>query len=156
MSWEFVMRFACLGLLPLLAAPAAAADVTFSGTLTGVCTLALSTPGLLGLAADGSLSTGAGLPAILAILSVGTNTLTVNPPVWVDSGDDYEPGAETLEVGYLGLSGLGLADQPFTDAVTTRTISTLPLSLLTMSARATNSNGFAAGTYEMKVVVTCS
>lgn len=151
------MRRLCLGLLALLAAaPASATDVTFSGTLTGVCTLALSTPGTLGLAADGSLSTSAGLPATLAILSVGTNTLTVNPPVWVTAADDYTPGAETLEVGYLGLSGLGLADQALTSSVTTRTLSTLPLSLLTMNARASNSNGFAAGDYEMKVVVTCS
>ena len=151
------MRRLGLGFAALLAtSPVAAADVTFSGTLTGVCTLALSTPGLLGLAADGSLSTSAGLPAILAILSVGTNTLTINPPVWVDASEDYDPGSEAFEVGYSGLSGLGLADQPLTNAVTQRTISTLPLSLLSMNARVTNSNGFAAGDYEMKVVVTCS
>lgn len=147
----------CLALLPLLvAAPAAAADVTFSGTLLGVCTLALSTPGLLGLAADGSLSSSAGLPAVLSILSVGTNTLTVNPPVWVTPAAGYTAGSETFEVGYFGLSGLGLADQALTGSVTTRNISTLPLSLLTMNARVTNSLGFADGNYSMKVVVTCS
>ncbi|HZY69101.1 MAG TPA: hypothetical protein VFE52_10955 [Devosia sp.] len=151
------MRFSYFCFLQLLfATPAAAADVTFSGTLTGVCTLALSTPGILGLATDGSLSTSAGLPAILAILSIGTNTLTVAPPEWVDSPPDYQPGSESLEVGYQGLAGLGLADQPLTSAETTRTISTLPLSLLTMNARVTNSNGFTAGDYEMKTVVTCS
>jgi hypothetical protein len=151
------MRNFVLGLLALLAAtPSPAADVTFSGTLTGVCTLALSTPGILGLAADGSLSTSAGLPAVLAILSVGTNTLTINPPVWVSSPGTYTPGTEAFQVGYLGLSGLGLADQALTSSVTTRTISTLPLSLLTMNTRVTNSAGFGAGAYSMKVVVTCS
>ncbi len=136
--------------------PAWAADVTFSGTLAGVCTLALSTPGVLGLAADGSLSSSAGLPAVLAILSVGTNTLTVNPPVWVTPAAGYTAGTQVFQVGYLGLSGLGLADQALTNAVTTRNISTLPLSLLTMNARVTNSLGFADGNYSMKVVVTCS
>lgn len=153
------MRNLCfgLGLVTLLAAgPAAAADVTFAGTLTGICTLALSTPGTLALAPDGSLSSTAALPAILAILSVGTNTLTVDPPVWTETAPGYTPGTETLEVSYSGLAGLGLANQAFTAVRTTRTISTLPLSLLTMNARATNSLGFAAGDYEMKVVVTCS
>ena len=147
----------CLLLAPLLtAAPASAADVTFSGTLTGICTLALSTPGTLGLTAGGVLSSTAGLPAVLAILSIGTNTLTVNPPVWDSTPGGYTAGTEVAEVAYSGLSGLGIADQPFTPSVTTRPISTLPLSLLTVQAEATNSNGFAAGDYEMKVVVTCS
>ncbi|MEO6012662.1 MAG: hypothetical protein ABIQ30_03625 [Devosia sp.] len=137
-------------------APASATDVTFSGTLSGVCTLALSTPGILGLAADGSLGTSAGVPAILTILSVGANTVTINPPVWVSTPGGYSAGTEAFQVGYLGLSGLGLADQALTSSITTRTISTLPLSLLTMQTRVTNSLGFAAGAYSMKVVVTCS
>jgi hypothetical protein len=61
-----------------------------------------------------------------------------------------------FEVGYLGLSGLGLANQALTTSVTTRTIGTLPLSLLTMQTRVTNSLGFADGPYSMKVVATCS
>lgn len=147
----------CLLLAPLLIVPSAsAADVTFSGTLTGICTLALSTPGTLGLTAGGALSSTAGLPAVLAILSIGTNTLTVNPPVWDSTPGGYTAGTEVAEVAYSGLSGLGIANQAFTSTVTTRSISTLPLSLLTMNAQISNSLGFAEGTYEMKVVVTCS
>ncbi|RYE09320.1 MAG: hypothetical protein EOP22_09470 [Hyphomicrobiales bacterium] len=152
------MRVLCCGAVLVLGAclPAVAADVNFSGTLTGVCTLGLSTPGILGLAADGSLSSTAGVPAILTVLSVGTNTLTINPPVWVSPSPNYVAGDETFEVAYAGLAGLGLADQVMTDTVTTRTVNTLPLSLLTMNAKATNSLGFADGSYSMKVVVTCS
>jgi hypothetical protein len=149
------LRYSLL-LLPLWTLPASAADVTFSGTLTGICTLALSTPGTLGLTAGGVLSSTAGLPAVLAILSIGTNTLTVNPPVWDSTPGGYTAGTEVAEVAYSGLSGLGIANQAFTSTVTTRSINTLPLSLLTMNAQISNSLGFAAGTYEMKVVVTCS
>jgi hypothetical protein len=152
------VRVLSLGLafLPLCAAPALSADVTFSGTLTGICTLALSTPGTLGLTAGGVLSSEAGLPALLAVLSIGTNTLTVEPPVWNNTPAGYTPGTEVKQVSYTGLSGLGIADQPFTATTTTRTINMLPLSVLTMNARISNSLGYAAGTYEMKVVVTCS
>lgn len=156
------MRASWVGLLAAVGCAgscfAASADVSFSGTLANSCTLALATPGILGLGADGSLSSalGVGAPAVLSVLSVGTNTLTVNPPVWVSPAPGYDQGAETFEVGYSGLAGLGLADQPLTTAVTTRSISTLPLSLLTVNARVTNSKGFAGGTYQLKVVVTCS
>lgn len=156
------MRASWLGLLVGIGCAgsgfAASADVSFSGTLASSCTLALATPGILGLAADGSLSSalGVGAPAVLSILSVGTNTLTIDPPVWVSPAPGYDQGTETFEVGYSGLAGLGLADQPLTASVTTRTISTLPLSVLDVSARVTNSKGFASGTYQLKVVVTCS
>ncbi len=152
------MRRLPLAFTAVLAAvlPAAATDVTFSGTLSGVCTLALSTPGTLGLDPEGRLSSAAGLSAILAILSVGSNTLTVDPPVWAGTAPGYSAGTESFEVAYSGLSGLGLADQAYTPTQTTRTISTLPLSLLTMNARASNSLGFADGPYQLKVVVTCS
>lgn len=149
------LSLACLaGLLSAL--PAGAVDVTFSGTLSGVCTLGLSTPGTLGLDTEGRLSSAAGLPAILTILSVGANTLTIDPPVWVSPAPGYVAGTETFEVGYSGLAGLGLADQAFTAAQTTRTVGTLPFSLLTMNARVANSLGFADGAYQLKVVVTCS
>lgn len=151
-----VLRSCLLIAALLTGAPAQAADVTFTGTLTGICTLALSTPGTLGLTAGGVLSSTAGLPAVLSILSIGTNTLTVDPPVWNSTPAGYTPGTEVAEVAYGGLSGLGIANQAFTSSVTTRSISTLPLSLLTMNAQISNSLGFAAGHYEMKVVVTCS
>lgn len=147
---------AALGLVLVAGLPAAATDVTFAGTLSGVCTLGLSTPGTLGLDTEGRLSSAAGLPAVLSILSVGSNTLSIAPPVWVSTAPGYVAGSESFEVAYNGLAGLGIADQAYTDTQTTRSIATLPVSLLTMNARATNSLGFADGAYTLKVVVTCS
>jgi hypothetical protein len=141
------------------AGPAGAADVTFTGTLSGVCTLAVPTPGTLALNADGtklgSNQTG-GLPATVTILSVGTNTVTVSAPSWVSTPAGYAPSGELLEVSYLGLGGLSLVNQALTDQETDFVVNTLPLTALTVNAQATNANGFADGTYEMKVVVTCA
>jgi hypothetical protein len=136
--------------------PALAADVTFQGTLSGVCTLAVPTPGILGLAADGSLGSSAGVPAVLSILSVGSNTVTIEPPEWVSPAVDYESSGETLAVAYFGVGGLSVVNQDYTSVETSFAVSTLPLTLLTLNARVTNPNGFVAGDYAMKVVVTCS
>lgn len=153
---EASLALAVLFAVASAGAPAGAADVTFSGTLNGTCILSLNTPGVLGMNAGGALSSEAGAPALLGILSVGSNELSFEPPVWEETPALYAPGTELLEVAYSGLAGLGLANQTFTDSLTTRNIGTLPLSLLTMHARASNSTGFVAGDYELKVVVTCS
>jgi len=147
---------AVLGLALAAGLPAAATDVLFEGTLSGVCTLGLSTPGTLGLDPEGRLSSAAGLPALLTVLSVGSNTLTFDPPVWVDTAPDYAAGTETFEVAYNGFPGVGITEQAYTTAPTSRSIATLPLSLMAVNARVANSLGFAAGDYRMKVVVTCS
>lgn len=152
------MRAVAFGmlLLALECGPAAATDVTFSGTLTGICTLAVPTPGTLGLAADGSLGSSAGVPATLTILSVGSNTVTIAPPAWVSTPVGYSAVGESLSVAYLGVGGLSVVNQAYTTSTTNFGVSTLPLTALTVNARATNTSGFVAGTYQMKVVVTCS
>jgi hypothetical protein len=119
--------------------------------------MAVPTPGILGLAADGSLGSSAGVPAVLSILSVGGNTITVDPPTWVSTPTDYDGGGESLSVAYLGTGGLSLVNQDYTTGQTSFPVNTLPLTLLTLNARASNAeSGFPAGSYQMKVVVTCS
>lgn len=143
----------CLSASPALAAT----DVTFSGTLIGVCTLAVPTPGILALSAAGDLtSSPGGVPAILSILSVGTNNITVKAPTWSAKPVGYDPTGESLAVSYIGISGLSIPDQIYTTQQTSFGVATLPLTLLTLNARARNTNGFVAGYYEMKVQVTCS
>jgi hypothetical protein len=146
--WCFALALGCGG--------AAATDVTFSGTLTGICTLAVPTPGTLGLAADGSLGSSAGVPATLTILSVGSNTVTVAAPSWVSTPGGYSATGESLSVAYLGVGGLSVVNQAYTTSSTNFAVSTLPLTALTINAKATNTSGFVAGTHQMKVVVTCS
>ena len=148
-------------LLPLLmfAQPAAAVDVTFSGTLAGVCTLALSLPGTLALSVDGtrlgSEETG-GIPATLTILSIGTNTVTVAAPTRTASPAAYVPTGEVVEIAYNGLAGLAGVTHAYTASSSTFGINTLPLTIVLFNSRITNANGFAAGTFTTRSVVTCS
>ncbi|HVY52639.1 MAG TPA: hypothetical protein VHA07_13905 [Devosia sp.] len=147
------------GFTVLAACPALATDVTFQGTLSGVCTLAVPTPGLLGLNASGELTSEppAGLSAIVTVLSIGSNQLTIDPPVWAAATPvGYDATGEDLLVSYLGVGGLSIANQAFTDTQTSVNINSLPLTALTVNAKVTNPNGFAAGNYALKVVVTCA
>src|ERR1700742_3647231 len=93
----------------LCAVPAQATNVTFSGTLGLSCALSLTTPGTLALSADGktlgSEQTG-GVPAVLSIVSVASNPVSVAAPTLTSSPGGYDPTGQQLEVAYTGLSGL--------------------------------------------------
>ena len=142
-----------------LTAPAQAADVIFSGTLLSLCSVALTTPGVLALSADGTVFGSeeiGGVPAAVSILAVGSYTVTVAAPTRTNQPGAYDPTGESVQVSYTGLAGLGLISQAYTSSLTTFLIDTLPLSVLVMNNRITNPTGFAAGTYETRTVVTCS
>jgi hypothetical protein len=148
----------CAGLTAAIATPALATDVSFQGTLTSVCTLAVPTPGLLGLNANGELTSEppAGLSAIVSVLSIGANRIVVDPPVWANPPPDgYDATGEDRLVSYLGAAGLSLANQAFTDTQTHVDVNSLPVTALTINAKVANPNGFVAGDYALKVVVTC-
>jgi hypothetical protein len=144
-----------VALLPLPSL-AATSEVQFQGDVSGLCTLALGVTGGLGLDANGDLSSTGHAAGTLVVLSVGSNTLTLNPPVWVSPAATYQAGTEHFYVATSGLAGLGLTDVPYQDTPIVKTISTLPLSVLSVNAKITNTLGFADGTYKAKVVVTCS
>jgi len=78
------------------------------------------------------------------------------PPAWVSTPVGYSAVGESLSVAYLGVGGLSVVNQAYTTSTTNFGVSTLPLTALTVNAKATNTSGFVAGTYQMKVVVTCS
>jgi hypothetical protein len=142
-----------------LAVPVAAADVNFSGTLIGLCSVALATPGVLALSTDGTVFGSeevGGVPAAVNILAVGDYTVTVNAPTRINAPGGYNATGESIEVSYSGLAGLSLINQAYTTGLTTFDIDTLPLSVLVMNNRIINTNGFVAGTYETRTVVTCS
>jgi hypothetical protein len=158
------MRGFCIGVLTALAAgsPALAADVTFSGTVSGVCSLALSTPGTLALSTDGSKlgsQEPGGLPALVTILSIGSATVTVDPPTRTAQASTpvpYVATGEVIEVAYQGLAGLSGVTQAYTTSQTSFGVNTLPLTVLQVHNRITNANGFPAGPYATRTVVTCS
>jgi len=134
-----------------------AVDVNFSGTLSTACTLAVPLTGQLGLAADGSLTSEAGRSANLTVLSVGSNRLFIEPPVWSQAAPTgYKPSGEDLMVKYVGIAGISIPQQDYTDVETIVSVNSVPLTTLSIDAKATNPNGFVSGDYAMKVTVTCA
>jgi len=144
-----LLRASAAALLVVVATPAEAA----------ICTLSLPTGGTLSLSSDGlrlgSEEATVPTPGTLTVLSVGSSTLTVDPPVLTQSPAGYQSAGETREMRYSApLSG---ATQAYTTVSTSFTVPNLinPV-LLTLHARITNPAGFAAGTYQARTVVTCS
>lgn len=139
--------------------PVLAADIDFSATLVNECTLALATPGVLALSSSGTTLASTevgGVSAVVTVLSLGTNTLTVNAPTVVASPAEYDDSGETVQVAYTGAAGLSAVTQAMTDQTTTQALGVIPLSALTVDAQVTNANSFAAGDYTVRTVVTCS
>lgn len=145
---------------PLTAWPVTAANVEFTQTLTNTCTLAVPTPGVLGLSTDGltlGSEEGIGTAATVTVLSIGANTVTVEAPSRTSGAPTgYNTATETVEVRYVGLGGLSTVTQGYTSAQTSFAVNTLPLTSITMHNRIVNSEGFADGTYTTQTVVTCS
>ena len=77
-------------------------------------------------------------------------------PTVVSSPPAYDPSAESVSVAYTGASGLSALSQSMTDQTTSHSISSIPLSVLTINTQVVNSNSFAAGDYSVRTVVTCS
>ncbi len=144
----------------LSCAAAQSLDVDFDGTVSSVCSLSLSTNGTMALSADGTVlgsEESGGLAGAVLILSIGSNTIDVAAPVRVGADPaGYVSTGEVLEVSYSGASGLSGVSQAYTSADTDFAASNIPLSLLTLHNRIVNANGFAAGSYATRTVVTCS
>jgi hypothetical protein len=142
-----------------LAAPARALDVTFSGTVANTCILSLSTPGLMALSLDG-LTLGSdqvgGVPATVSIVSVGTNTITVDPPARTAAPAGYSASGESVEVSYSGVGGLSVVNQAYTSATSSFDVGLLAATELLVNNRIINPAGFAQGNYTTRTVVTCS
>ncbi len=135
-----------------------AADVTFTGIILNTCTL-VATPGLLGLASDGETLGSeelGGLPAEVAIVSLGVNTVTVDAPARTGSPVGYNATGEVVSVAYQGLVALGSISQSYTTSTTNFSVGILPLTVVQVNNRIVNPNGFVQGTYETTTVVTCS
>lgn len=135
-----------------------AADVTFTGIVLNTCTL-VATPGLLGLSSDGNTLGSeelGGLPAEVAIVSLGVNTVTVGAPTRTGEPSGYNPSGEVVSVAYQGLVALGGISQSYTTSTTNFSVGILPLTVVQVNNRIVNPNGFIQGTYETTTVVTCS
>ena len=135
---------------PVVAAPL---DVTFTGVVADTCTLAVPTPGVMMLSADGkTLGTDEtlGVPATVTVVSLGDNTISLSAPALVSSPVGYG-GGETVTMAYSGL-----ASQAFTGLPQTIDIGILSITNLIVDMRVNNNSGFTQGIYVAKTVLTCS
>lgn len=137
------------------ATPAVAStDVTFTGTVSDTCTLAVPTPGIMALSTDGTIlgsDQTLGVPATVTVLSLGGNTLTLSAPTLTSHPSGYA-GGETVQMKYSGL-----ASQPtYTSTQQTIPLGILPLTDLIINMQVVNANGFVEGDYTAKTVLTCS
>jgi len=132
--------------------------ITFQATLGASCALAVTTPGTLALSSGdtilGSEQTG-GTAAVLSIITVGSSTVTVNPPTLTDSPGTYTPTGQQLEYSYTGLSGLGGVSSGGFTSVSKQFTATV-LSALQVQNHIVNAQGFTTGHYATQTVVTCS
>ena len=151
--------FAAAALSALLAplAPAQAQTVVqFDGIVVASCVLSISTPGVLGVSANSGTEIGSELPnGVAAVMSVvataGTPTIAFTAPELSVSPGTYS-GTPTVAMKYTSLGG---ANQGYTSSGTQYT-SNNPLSdTVTLNAKATDSSGFAAGSYRVQTTATC-
>ena len=139
---------------------AQAEDVLFSGTVVSTCSILAHSDGVLALSADGGSLTSellsGGVPGTVTVLSIGSNSLNIDAPTRQSAPGAYVATGESIEVAYVGASGLSLVNQPFTDSATSIPVSTIVASVLTMDNRIVNPNGFPPGGYSTRTVVTCT
>ncbi len=123
------------------------------------CTLALGSGGTLGLSMDGTVlgsQESVGAPASLTLVTGLFDEVTISAPTLISAPAGYQQVSQVLEVAYSGLGVLSGVVQPYTGSVTQFSPGVVPLSVLNIHSRITNSAGFAAGNYAVRVVVTCS
>lgn len=133
--------------------PAAAATVSFSGSVINLCVLTISTPGLLGLAASGttlsSEETG-GVNSVLVVAATGSNP-SINFTAPALTGPAGSMAGASHEIAYTSIGGAG---QAWTSAASNYTVNRL-IDTVTIKARSVNTSGFVAGTYGIAATATC-
>ena len=97
-----------------------------------------------------------GVPAELAIVSLGVNSINVAAPTLESHPPAYVPGGETVEMSYTGLNGLSGISEGYSSSPHSFSVGILPLTVLLINNQIVNPDGFEQGTYTTKTVVTCS
>lgn len=149
-----LLQWTCLAIgAAAIAAPAEAANVTFSGTVANLCVLTITTPGALALSSNGTALSSdevGGVASVLAVAATGTNpTISLTAPQL--TGPAASLSGATKE---LSFSSPGGGAQAWTAAGSTYTANRL-IDTMTIKARATNSAGFVTGSYAINATATC-
>ena len=155
-SRPLVAAAAFSALLAPLVPAQAQTIVQFDGVVVESCVLSVSTPGVLGVSANSGTEIGSELPnGVAAVMSVvataGTPTISFTAPTLSVKPAAYS-GTPTVAMKYTSLGG---ANQAYTSNASQYT-STNPLTdTVTLNAKATDSSGFAAGSYRVQTTATC-
>lgn len=123
------------------------------------CTLALGSGGTLDMSMDGTVlgsGEGAGAPVSITLVTGLFDDVTISAPGLVSAPADYRSSGQVLQVAYHGTGLLSGVVQSYTVNQTQFSPGILPLTVLSIHSRIINTNGFAAGDYQARVVVTCS
>jgi hypothetical protein len=142
-----------LGAALLLALPAQAAT----------CLLTLPTGGALGLSPDasrmGSEEPGGGAGSI-TVAALGDGLTLTFAPVLDQYPGGFDAGGADVQVAYSGTALLGSLQHGYSSGPTSTPVpnllSLLDTALIRVNTRIISPDGFAAGTYRVRVVVTCS
>lgn len=138
-----------------LAAPAQAANVNLTANLTNSCILTLGTTGLMTAAADGlSISSdhSGGTAATLTVVSIGAlPTINFAAPALTSSPAGWS-ASPTVQIRYTSTGG---ANQAYTSSASSATLSVLS-DAFTIHGKVISATGFAAGSYNLQTVATCS
>lgn len=144
------------GITVILGATAAnAADVNLSANLVNSCVLSIGSAGTMTVSSSGTVlssENSGGSNAALTLVAIGAMptvnfaapSLTTSPAGWSAS--------PTVEVKYTSTGG---ANQGYTSSSSSATLSGLSDSFV-IHGRVTSTAGFAAGSYNLRTVVTCS
>lgn len=138
-----------------LASPARATDVNLTATLVNSCVLSLGTTGVMTVSSNGtqiSSENSGGTAATLGLVAIGSvPTISFSAPSLTSSPAGWG-ASPTVEVKYTSLGG---ASQAYTSSGSSAPLAALTDSF-TIHGRVTSTTGFAAGSYNLRTVATCS
>ena len=141
-------------LIGLVSAPAAAANVSLSANLVNSCVLSIGSNGTMTAATTGTQigsENSGGSSASLTMVAIGSlPTVTFAAPTL--SSPAGWSATHTNSIRYTSSGG---ANQAYTSAQSTSTASALT-DTFTVHGKVDSAAGFAAGSYTLNTVVTCS
>jgi hypothetical protein len=129
------------------------------------CSVAVSTPGVLGLSGDGTQlgsDSGVGVAAVLSISDLGAlfgTDITISPPTLQTSPAGFATGGLIYESRFTATwLVVNTLTRPYSTSAQTFHVPSLGALALavTLHNRVTASGGFKAGSYGTRTVITCS
>lgn len=150
-----VAATAIVSVAPVTPATAQTA-IDFDGAVVASCVLSVTTPGVLGVSASSGTELGSEQPGgVAAVMSVtataGAPTISFTAPTMSVKPTGYG-GTPAVSLKYTSPGG---ANQAYTNGGSQYTSSNALTDTITLNAKATDSSGFTAGSYQIRTTATC-